>query len=74
MCYKTEKKIAYRSIQNYYPRKFVFFFSELIRRGVIYYAGNFLPQIISVELTCGVILYHIMWIDCFGGKKLLQKI
>ena len=25
-------------------------FPELIRRGVIYYAGNFLPQIIFVEL------------------------
>ena len=38
----------YRSIQNYYPRNFIF--SELIRRGVIYYAGNFVPQIIFVEL------------------------
>ena len=27
------------------------FFSELIRRGVIYYAGKFLPQIIFVELS-----------------------
>ena len=26
------------------------FFSELISRGVSHYAGNFLPQIISVEL------------------------
>ena len=34
---------GYRSIQNYYPRNFIF--SELIRRGVIYCAGNFLPQI-----------------------------
>ena len=25
------------------------YFSELIRRGVIYYAGNFLPQIIVLE-------------------------
>ena len=33
---------AYRSIQNYYPRNFIF--SELIRRGVLYYAGNFYPN------------------------------
>ena len=38
----------YRGIQNCYPRKIIF--PELIRRGVIYYAGNFLPQIIFVEL------------------------
>ena len=31
-----------------YPRKIIF--PELIRRGVIYYAGNFLPQIIFAEL------------------------
>ena len=41
----TEK---YRSIQNYHPRKIMI--SELIRRGVIYHAGNFLPQIIFAEL------------------------
>ena len=34
--------LQYRSIQNYYPKCF----SEFIRRGVIYYAGKFLPQII----------------------------
>ena len=38
----------YRSIQNNYPRKIMI--SELIRRGVIFYAGNFLPQINFVEL------------------------
>ena len=35
-------------MQNYYPRKIMF--SELSRRGVIYYAGNFLPHIIFAEL------------------------
>ena len=44
-------------------------FSELIRRGAIYYAGNFLPPLIFVELIMrSNSLYHIMWIDCFGGK------
>ena len=38
---------GYRSIQNQYPR----IFPEFIRRGVIYYAGNFLPQTIYVELV-----------------------
>ena len=66
--------IPYRSIQNYYPRNFIFY--ELIRRGVIYYAGKFLPQIISFELIMrgNFILHHIMRIDQgFGGIKLLQK-
>ena len=31
------------------PEKLLYF-SELIRRGVMHYAGNFLPQIIFVEL------------------------
>ena len=33
---------------NDYPRNL--FFSDLIRRGVIYYAGNLLPLIIVLEL------------------------
>ena len=41
-------KLYYRSIQDYYPRKIII--SELIRRGVIYYTGNFLPQIIFAEV------------------------
>ena len=71
MCTKENFEGDYRSIQNYYPR----FLSELIRRGVIDYAGNFDPKLSFLNYLCGVILYHIMWIDqCFGGKKLLQKI
>ena len=55
-------------------RQKIYFFSELIRRGVIYYAGNFLPQITFIAFIMRVILYHVMWPDFFGGKKSLQKI
>ena len=59
---------AYRSIQNYYPRKIIF--SELIRRGVIYYAGNCLPQIIFVELIMrGNSVSHYVDRLFWGGKK-----
>ena len=52
----------------------ILFFSELIRRGVIYHTGKLLPHFWGGDSFCGVILYPIMWIDCFGGKKLLPKI
>ena len=47
-CRNPQANAWYRSIQNYYPRIIIFY--ELIRRGVIYYAGKFSPQIISFEL------------------------
>ena len=66
------RKIKYRSIQNCYPRNFIF--SELVRRGVIYYAGSFLPQIIFAELIMrGNSVSHYVG-RLFWGQKLLQKI
>ena len=63
----------YRSIQNYYPR--IFIFSELIRRGVIYYAGSFLPQIIFVELIMwgNSVSHYVDW-PVFWGVKITPKI
>ena len=50
------------------------FVSELIRRGVICYAGSFLPQIIFVELIMqGNFVSRYVDRPVFGGKKLLQK-
>ena len=62
----------YCSIQNYYPRKIIF--SKLIRRGVIYYAGNSLPQIIFAELPMrGSSVSHYVDRLFWGYKKLLKK-
>ena len=43
----TENTVASKIIT---PEILVFFFSELIRRGVIYYTGSFLPVIIFIEI------------------------
>ena len=59
-------------IQNYYPRNYIF--SELIGRGVIYYAGNFLPQFFLELIMRGNSVSHYVDRPVFWGvKKLLQK-
>ena len=51
----------------------ILFFSELIRRGVIYHAGKCLPQIILIELIMwGNSVSH--YVDqLFWGQKIIQK-
>ena len=49
------------------------FFSELIRRGVIYYAGNFLPQNILFELIMQFCITLCGWTSVLGGKKITPK-